>query len=41
VNELLVRTLTGVVLIAVALLAAVNGGNIFAYAVAAVATAQF
>ena len=40
-NELLVRTLTGVVLIAVALLAAVNGGNIFAYAVAAVATAMF
>jgi phosphatidate cytidylyltransferase len=41
VNELLIRTLTGVVLIAVALVAAVTGGNVFAYFVAAVATAMF
>jgi phosphatidate cytidylyltransferase len=41
VNELLIRTLTGIVLIAVALVAAVKGGNVFAYAVAAVATAMF
>jgi phosphatidate cytidylyltransferase len=41
VNELLVRTLTGMVLIAVALFAAVVGGNLFAYFVAAVATAMF
>ena len=40
-NELLVRTLTGVVLIAIALVAAVVGGNIFAYFVAAIATAMF
>lgn len=40
-SELLVRTLTGIVLIAIALLAAVHGGNLFAYFVAAVATAMF
>ena len=40
-KELLVRTLTGVVLIAAALLAAIQGGNVFAYAVAAIATAMF
>lgn len=40
-NELLVRTLTGAVLIAAALLAAVHGGNLFAYLVAAVATLMF
>jgi phosphatidate cytidylyltransferase len=41
VNELLVRTLTGLVLIVAALLAAVQGGNIFALVVAAIATAMF
>lgn len=40
-NELLVRTLTGVLLIAVALAAAVTGGNLLAVFVAAVATAMF
>jgi len=40
-NELVVRTLTGVVLIAIALVAAVVGGNLFAYFAAAVATAMF
>ncbi|MGN6849049.1 MAG: phosphatidate cytidylyltransferase [Sphingomicrobium sp.] len=40
-NELLVRTLTGIVLIAIALLAAIHGGNVFAYFVAAVATLMF
>ena len=40
-SELFVRTLTGLVLIAVALLAAVHGGNVFAVLVAAVATAMF
>ena len=40
-SELLVRTLTGVVLIAIALVAAIVGGNIFAFFVAAVATAMF
>jgi len=40
-NELSVRTLTGVVLIAVALLAAVQGGNVFALLVAGVATLMF
>jgi phosphatidate cytidylyltransferase len=40
-NELLVRTLTGMVLVAVALLAAVHGGNLFAYFVAAVAALMF
>jgi len=38
VNELLVRTLTGVLLIAIALVAAVKGGMLFAVFVAAVAT---
>jgi phosphatidate cytidylyltransferase len=41
VNELLVRTATGLVLVAVALLAAVHGGNLFAVFVAAVATLMF
>jgi phosphatidate cytidylyltransferase len=41
VNELLVRTLTGILLIAAALAAAAVGGNIFAVLVAAVATAMF
>jgi phosphatidate cytidylyltransferase len=41
VNELLVRTVTGIVLIAAALLAAVQGGNLFALVVAAIATAMF
>jgi len=40
-NELLARTLTGVLLVAAALLAAVVGGNIFAILVAAVATLMF
>ena len=40
-SELLVRTLTGVLLIAAALLAAVQGGNIFALVVAAIATLMF
>lgn len=40
-NELLVRTLTGIILIAIALLAAVHGGNLFAYLVAAVAALMF
>ena len=40
-NELLVRTLTGAVLIVAALLAALHGGNLFAVFVAAVATAMF
>lgn len=40
-NELLVRSLTGILLIAVALAASVMGGNVFAYFVAAVATAMF
>ena len=40
-NELLVRSLTGVLLIAVALAASVIGGDVFAYFVAAVATAMF
>jgi phosphatidate cytidylyltransferase len=40
-NELLIRTLTGVILIAAALLAAVHGGDIFALLVAAVATLMF
>ena len=40
-NELLLRTLTGAVLVACALLAAVAGGNIFAFLVAAVATLMF
>jgi phosphatidate cytidylyltransferase len=41
VNELLIRTVTGIVLIAVALLAAIHGGDLLAYFVAAVATAMF
>jgi phosphatidate cytidylyltransferase len=40
-NELLVRTLSGAVMIAIALLAAVHGGTLFAIFVAAVATAMF
>ena len=40
-NELLVRTLTGALLIAAALLAAVEGGNVFALLVAGVATLMF
>lgn len=40
-NELAVRTLTGVVLIAIALVAAVQGGTLFAIFVALVATAMF
>jgi phosphatidate cytidylyltransferase len=41
VNELLVRTLTGALLIVIALLAAVKGGMLFAVFVAAVATAIY
>jgi len=40
-NELLVRTVTGILLIAAALAAAAVGGTIFAVLVAAVATAMF
>lgn len=40
-NELLVRTITGLLLIAVALLAAAVGGTLFAVFVAAIATAMF
>lgn len=40
-NELLARTLTGVLLIAAALLAAVVGGNVFAVLVAGIATLMF
>ena len=40
-NELLVRTLTGAALIAVALLATIMGGNLLAILVAAVATLMF
>lgn len=40
-NELFVRTATGLVLIALALAASVKGGNLFALAVAAAATALF
>jgi phosphatidate cytidylyltransferase len=40
-NDLLVRTATGLVLIALALAAAVKGGNVFAVTVAAVVTAMF
>jgi phosphatidate cytidylyltransferase len=40
-NELALRTFTGLVLIAAALLAAVQGGNIFALLVAAVATLMY
>jgi phosphatidate cytidylyltransferase len=41
VNELLVRTLTGALLIAAALLATISGGNLLAVLVAAVATLMF
>jgi len=41
VNELVVRTLTGLILIAAALLAAVHGGNLLAVFVAAIATLMF
>jgi len=40
-NELLVRTLTGLILIAAALIAAIHGGTLFAVIVAAIATAMF
>lgn len=40
-NELFVRTATGLVLIILALAASVKGGNLFALAVAAAATAMF
>ena len=40
-NELTVRTLTGILLIGAALLAAVQGGNVLAVLVAAIATAMF
>jgi phosphatidate cytidylyltransferase len=40
-NELLVRTVTALVLIAAALLAAIKGGTILAVVVAAIATAMF
>ena len=40
-NELLVRTLTGMVLIAIALVAAAEGGMLFAVFAAAVATAMY
>ena len=40
-SELAVRTLTGILLIAAALLAAVQGGNIFALMVAGIATLMF
>jgi phosphatidate cytidylyltransferase len=41
VSELVVRTATGLILVAAALVAAVLGGNVFALFVAAVATAMF
>jgi len=41
VNELTVRTLTGLILIVAALLVAFHGGNLFAVVVAAVATLMF
>ena len=40
-NELFVRALTGLVLVAAAILSAIHGGNVFAILVAAVATAIF
>ena len=40
-NELAIRTVTGLVLIAAALLAAVQGGNVLALLVAAIATLMF
>jgi phosphatidate cytidylyltransferase len=41
VNDLLARTLTGIILIVIALLVAFQGGNVFAIMVAAVATMMF
>jgi phosphatidate cytidylyltransferase len=41
VNDLLARTLTGLILIVIALLVAFQGGNVFAVMVAAIATAMF
>jgi phosphatidate cytidylyltransferase len=41
VNELVVRTLTGLILIVAALLVAFQGGNLLAVVVAAIATAMF
>jgi phosphatidate cytidylyltransferase len=41
VNELLIRTITGLILIAAALVAAVVGGNLLAVFVAAIATLMF
>jgi phosphatidate cytidylyltransferase len=41
VNEIAVRTVTGVILVAAALLAAIQGGNVFAMLVAAIATLMF
>jgi phosphatidate cytidylyltransferase len=41
VNELAVRTVTGLVLVAAVLLAAIQGGNVFAMLVAAIATLMF
>jgi len=41
VSELLVRTITGLILVAMALVAAALGGNLFAIFVAAIATAMF
>ena len=40
-NELLVRSLTGVILVAIAIATAIKGGNVFAIFVAAAATAMF
>ena len=40
-SELSMRVLTGAALIAAALLASYAGGNVFAFAVAAIATAMF
>ena len=40
-NDLLVRTATGIVLIILALAASILGGNLFAFAVAGAATAMF
>jgi phosphatidate cytidylyltransferase len=41
VNELAIRTLTGLILIVAALLVAFHGGNLFAVVVAGIATAMF
>ena len=40
-SELLIRTLSALIMVAIALIAAVAGGNLFALLVAAVATAMF